>query len=257
MQDSAKASRKVPPQYSPLAFSMKRPPTLMPSVISNSSSSETTPLFQRRDRGDDLEGRAGGLGGGEGLARERPHVAVLGVEHGDAAGPPGQRRDRGFLQGGVDRRLHRRARLRRRFGQDAAGRLLAARRRDGEQLAARLAREAAVEGPLEAADPDRRFRREAVRGQLRLVLFGRFADFAGDVDRRASRSGVRVRVAGPSASGVPSAARIGARGASSVSRFERLAAAQAGEDEVGSPVDAAFGPGQVELFARRCRRRRS
>ncbi len=29
LQDSAKASRKVPPQYSPLALLMKRPPTLI------------------------------------------------------------------------------------------------------------------------------------------------------------------------------------------------------------------------------------
>ena len=60
-------------------------------------------------------------------------------------------------------------------------------------------------------------------------------------------SGCSRSVAGPSASGVPSAARIGARGASSVSRFQLLAAAQAGEDEVGRPVDPAFRPGQVEL----------
>ena len=44
LQDSANAWRKVPPQYSPLALLMNRPPTFTPLTTGKSSFSETTPF---------------------------------------------------------------------------------------------------------------------------------------------------------------------------------------------------------------------
>ncbi len=231
MHDSAKAWRKVPPQYSPLAFSMKRPPTLMPSLISNSSVELDDALFKRRDRGEDLEGRARGLGGGEGLAGECADVAGLGVEDGDAARPPGQRRDRGFLQRRVDRRPHRGARLpasiRRARGRPSFRRI---RPDSAALLPFDFVSAAGTASSLPPGLPARRRLKarsrpliptgvsggKPWRGEARLVFFGGFADFPGDVDRGACPSGVRVRSPGLRRATVPSAARIDARGASSV-----------------------------------------
>src|SRR6185369_10376894 len=200
--------------------------------------------LERRRSGDDLEGRAGRLGGGEGLAGEGADVAALCVQHRDAAGSPRQRRDRHFLQFGVDRRLHRRTLLRLALGEGAdAGAVFGYR----QQLAAGLAGEARVEGALEAADPDRRFRAEAVAGQVRPLFFGRFADFTGDVDRGAADRvfaffgrafGQRRAVAGEDRRPFGEFDVGG----------EFLARAQPREDEALVPFDAAVGVRDVEVF---------
>jgi hypothetical protein len=85
---------------------------------------------------------------------------------------------------GVDRRLHRRARPRFGLGQHPyRGAVLVQR----QQRAARLAREAGVEGALEAADPDQGVGGEPLAREARQVFLGRAADFAGDVDRGAAQ----------------------------------------------------------------------
>ena len=222
---------------------MKRPPTLTPLVISNSSSSETRSFLQGGDRGDDLEGRAGRLGGRERLAGERAHVAVAGVEHGDAAGAPGQGGDRGFLQVGVDRRLHRRARPRFGLGDGAA--------------------ELPVSSTASSLPPGLPARRVLKARSRPLIPTGVSAakpwraSFATWLSVASPTSPVTSIAALPSGCSRSLGRAFGQRRAVGGEdrrprrqfdlAFQVLAFAQAREDEAGVPGDAAFGVGQLEL----------
>jgi len=161
------------------------------------------------------------------------------------ATPPGQGGDRCDLQVGIDRRLHRRARLGLGLGEDS-GR--AAFVFDRQQRAARLAGEARVEGLLETADADRGAGREPLAGQLHQIFLCGFADFAGDVDRGAAE---RVFAFGGGAFGqrrpVAGEDRRPRRQVDPV--FEVLAGGEAGEDQARIPIDAAFVVGHLELGA--------
>ena len=243
LHDSAKASRKVPPQNSPLALLMKRPPTLTPSTISNSSSSETTPFCRAAVVVIVLKVDPGGCGA-EKACPARARTSPLRAS--STATPPARpaRADTGGeLQVGVDRRLHRRPRPGFGLGEDTgrAGAVF-----DREQRAAGPAGEARVEGLLEAADADRGTGREALPGERREVFFLGFADFAGDVDRGAADRvfasfggafGERRPVAGED--------RRAQRQVDSV--FEVLAGLEAGEEKARTPGDAAVGVGELEI----------
>ncbi len=108
---------------------------------------------------------------------------------------------------------------------------------------------ASVEGLLEAADA----RPGVPIGKPCLASFGRSSSAASPISPVTSiaalPSGCSRSSAGPSASGVPSRARIAARGARST-RFSRCSPlSQAGEDQARVPGYAAIGVGHVELGA--------
>ena len=163
--------------------------------------------LQRRGRGDDLERRAGRLGGGDGEAAEREHGAVARAHHRDPAEPVAERGDRRALEPGPDRRAHRAPAPRLRGG-DAA--------RAEAQLGARAAAEAVVVARLEP--------------EARVVLGGRAAG-----DRLRGRLAVEAAAVGGEHGGAPRA------------RADRplhaLAGAQAGEPQVRPPAhpDAVAG----------------
>ena len=204
-------------------------------------------VLQGGGGGDDLEGRARGLGGGEGLAGEGADVAVAGVEHGDAAGAAGQRRDRGFLQ--------RRGRSSSSPAPPASASDSARTRPSAPPLRSTasslppgLPARRALKALLEAADPDRGFRREALRApavgssssgasptspvtSIAALPSGCSRSSAGAFGQRRRR---RRRGSAPAA---PARSRL--RGARRVRR--------PGKTRLGSQAIAAFGEGQVEL----------
>ena len=142
--------------------------------------------LERRRGGHDLEGRARRLGGREGDPGQRPDLPVAGVERGDAAEAPGQRRSRP-PPGGACRSWCAPAR-----GPRAAAR--ASTRSPGQQLARPGARPGgprtrarARSGPP-ASRAGSRARRGRVRSSRGLLRLERPGDRPGDrLQRRAAR----------------------------------------------------------------------
>ena len=187
LQESAKDCRSEPPQDSPWAFWSSTP-----SIVRRGLDRELRPrlddagLERARER-DDLERRAGRLGGGERDAREPEHLARGGPQHGDAAEAAGERLDRRALDVGVDRRAHVGAGLRLGAGDDA---------RAGAQDAAGRARQPLVELALEPVEPDRRALGHAAAGELRGALRRRRPDAPGDLGRQRPEVREPVRALG-------------------------------------------------------------
>ncbi len=158
----------------------------------------------------------------------------------DAAGERGDRR---FLQVGVDRRLHRRAGR----GSDSA-RIRAVPVSSATAssvppgLPARRVLKACSRPLIPTGVPGGK---PGARAPL-VVVHRRLPTSPVTSIAELPRGGRGPRPA-PSASGVPSGARIGARGASSIWPRGARPRAQAGEDEARVPGDAAVGEGQVEL----------
>ena len=182
--------------------------------------------LQRGGQRDDLERRAGRLGRRERDAGEREHLAGLGPQHGDAAEAPGQRLDRRALDVRVDRACARRRRPA--ACARATTRFPACSTPPGVPVSRASNSRSRPVSPTGAPSGTPRCASSAAR-----------SGGAGPTRPATSAaSGPRSdRRSGPLASGVPSRARIVAAVAERRLARQLLAAAQAGEDELGAPVD--------------------
>ena len=219
-----------PPQDSPLAFWISTPSIVGAVWTGKRRGALGDLVVQHAGERDDLERAAGRLRRGLGDPGQREHLAGARGDGRDPAVAAGQRLDRGALELGVDARADGRRRAR-----APCGRARGRRRRGCRRGCRRGARRTRARG--------RSGRPARPRGTPRLASScarsgGAGPIAAGDLARQRSEIGQAVRALGDrgAVAGLD-------RGALRQGRLapELLAAAQAGVDELGAPVDAGVG----------------